>query len=136
MRLGFFLTNVGQAGNSSAILKIARRAEELRYDSLWVTERLLYALNPQTSYYGGPLPKSYKRVLGLIRTLRFVSGLTPNPQGSERHVFSGSIDQIDEDIQALKGFGSDELVLDVTFSADSQSEEGFMTNLERLHRLV
>ena len=302
MRLGFFLPNIGQAGNSSTILKIAKRAEELRYDSLWVTERLLYALKPQTSYYGGPLPEPYKRILDPLGTLTFVSALTsritlgtsvldlpfynpvllarqlatldvlsggrlrvgfgqgwskdeydaagasmkqrgeradeflkllttiwtsdpaefhgkyfqlpqsiiqpkpvqkphppiylaafapaalkrtatfangwmpvglpidtlktmveeirtlvreagrnpsdlkiitrynlsitPKPLGSDRHVFSGSIDQIAEDVKALKGFGPDELILDVTFSADSQSEEGFMTNLERLRLMV
>ncbi len=63
-------------GNAASVLKVAKRAEELGYDSLWVTERLLYPVNPQTSYYGGPLPEVYKRVLDPVGTLAFVAGQT------------------------------------------------------------
>jgi probable F420-dependent oxidoreductase len=55
---------------------VAKRAEELRYDGVWVTERLLYPVNPQTSYYGGPLPEPYKRVFDPLTTLAFVAGQT------------------------------------------------------------
>jgi probable F420-dependent oxidoreductase len=302
MRVGFFLPNIGQVGNANTIVKVARRAEELGYDSLWVTERLLYAVNPKTSYYGGPLPEAYKRILDPVGTLTFVStqtghialgtsvldipfynpvllarqlttldvlsngrlrvgfglgwsqdefdaaganmkergkradeflkilktiwtsdpaefhgkyfqlprsiilpkpiqkphppiymagfapaamkraatfasswmpvgvpvnalkssaeqirkmaqeagrnpadlkvaarynlSITSNPLGTDRHIFSGSLDQIREDVEALKDFGPDELILDVTFSEDSKTEEGFMKNLERIHKLI
>jgi probable F420-dependent oxidoreductase len=76
MRIGFFLPQVGPAANVDSITKAAKRAEELKYDSLWVTERLLYPTNPQTSYYGGPLPEPYKRVFDPVETLTFAAALT------------------------------------------------------------
>ena len=42
----------------------------------------------------------------------------------DRNFFSGSIVQIEKDFKAMKGFEPDELILDVTFSPDSQKEEG------------
>jgi len=131
MRVGFFLPNIGQVGNANTLVRVARRAEELGYDSLWVTDRLFYAVKPKTSFYGaGRNPADLK-----IAT-RYNLSITPKPLGSDRHIFSGSIDQIREDVEALKDFGPDELVFDVTFSADSQSEEGFLKNLERLHKFI
>lgn len=76
MRIGFFLPQVGPAANVDSIAKAAKRAEEVKYDSLWVTDRLLYPTNPQTSYYGGPLPEPYKRVFDPVETLTFVAALT------------------------------------------------------------
>ena len=76
MRIGFFLPQIGPAANVDSITNVAKRAEELRYDSLWVTERLLYPTNPQTSYYGGPLPEPYKRVFDPLETLTFAAAHT------------------------------------------------------------
>jgi probable F420-dependent oxidoreductase len=302
VRVGFFLPQIGPVSGADAIIKVAKRAEGLGYASLWVTERLLYPLKPQTSYYGGPLPEPYKRVFDPLATLAFVSAhtsrialgtsildmpyynpvilarqlttldnlsggrlkvgfgqgwskdehdaagasmkdrgpradefikvlrtiwttdpaefhgkyfelpqsiiqpkpsqkphppiylggfapavlkraatlsdgwmpvgarvdtlkstreqlrkmarnagrnpadlkiiarqnlhITPKPLGSDRNFFSGSIDQIGEDIKAMRSAEPDELILDVTFSPDSQNEEGFLRNLERLHLLT
>ncbi len=302
MRLGFFLPQIGTVANPSAIVRTAKRAEELGYDSLWVTERLLYPVEPQTSYYGGPLPEVYKRVFDPLETLTFASAhtsrialgtsvldipfynpillarrlttldvlsggrlrvgfglgwsvdeydatgaslkergkradeflkvlkiiwttdpaefhgkyfqlpksiiqpkpaqkphppiylaayapqalkraatladgwmpvgssieglkstssqlrsmakaagrnpgdlklvarynlsITPKPLGSDRHFFSGSLDQIKDDIKAVNDFGPDEVILDVTFSPDSQTEEAFISNLERIRKLI
>ena len=58
------------------IVKVANRAEELGYDSLWVTERLLWPIEPQTLYYGGPIPEVYKRVFDPIETLTFAAART------------------------------------------------------------
>ena len=41
MRLGFNLPQLGPAASPEAIIQVARRAEELGYDSLWVTDRLV-----------------------------------------------------------------------------------------------
>jgi len=76
MRVGFFLPQIGPAANVDSITKVAKRAEELRYDSVWVTERLLYPTNPQTSYYGNPLPEPYKRVFDPLETLTFAAAQT------------------------------------------------------------
>ena len=76
MRIGFFLPQIGPAADVDAIANVAKRAEELSYDSLWVTERLLYPTNPKTTYYGGPLPEPYKRVFDPLETLTFAAALT------------------------------------------------------------
>lgn len=76
MRIGFFLPQIGPVADLSTIVKVAKRSEELSFDSLWVTDRLLFPLNPQTSYYGHPLPEPYKRVFDPLETLTFVSALT------------------------------------------------------------
>jgi probable F420-dependent oxidoreductase len=57
---------------------VARRAEELGYDSLWVFDRLLYPLKLQTPYPAGDgsLPDLYRRVLDPVETLTFVAGQT------------------------------------------------------------
>lgn len=60
----------------SSIITVAKQAEKLGYDSLWVTERLLWAMEPQTSYYGGPIPDVYKRVFDPIETLTFAAAHT------------------------------------------------------------
>jgi probable F420-dependent oxidoreductase len=76
MKLGFFLPQMGQAAETPAIVRVAERAEELGYDSLWVTERILYPVNPKTSYFGGPLPDPYRRVFDPLTTLTFVAAKT------------------------------------------------------------
>jgi probable F420-dependent oxidoreductase len=76
LRIGFFLPQIGPASETSSIVRVAKRAEELRYDSLWVTERLLFPLKPQTSYYGHALPEVYKRVFDPLGTLTFVAAQT------------------------------------------------------------
>ena len=41
MKLGFILPQIGPAASAEAIVSLAKRAEEIDYDSLWVTDRLL-----------------------------------------------------------------------------------------------
>lgn len=79
MRTGFVLPHVGPAASPQAILHVAQRAEALGYDSVWVTERLLYPLKPQTPYPASPdgsLPEPYKVVLDPLETLTFVAAQT------------------------------------------------------------
>jgi probable F420-dependent oxidoreductase len=59
--------------------RVARRAEELGYDSVWVTERLLFPTNPQTPYMATPdgsLPEAYKISFDPIESLTYVAGQT------------------------------------------------------------
>ena len=79
MRIGFVLPHIGPAASPDAIVRVAQRAEALGYDSLWVTDRLLYPLNPQTPYGGTPdgtLPEPYKRVIDPVETLLFAAAHT------------------------------------------------------------
>ena len=47
MRVGFNLPESGPGVRPEAIVQVAKRAEELAYDSLWVWERLLYPIEPR-----------------------------------------------------------------------------------------
>ncbi len=47
VRLGFAVPQFGPRAGPDAILEVARKAEDLGYDSLWVAERLLYPRNPR-----------------------------------------------------------------------------------------
>ncbi len=79
MRVGFLLPQLGPVSSREAIVRVAKRAEELGFDSLWVVDRLLYPVKPQSKYPGTPdgsLPEQYKRVFDPLATLSFVAGQT------------------------------------------------------------
>ena len=61
MRYGFVLPQVGPMAGPEALITVARRAEELGYDSLWVTERLLFPLCPRSDYHPPPTARSRRR---------------------------------------------------------------------------
>lgn len=79
MRVGFTLPHIGPAASPAAIIQAAQRAEALGYHSLWVTERLLYPVAPQTPYPAtadGSLPASYRHVLDPLESLTFAAAYT------------------------------------------------------------
>ena len=79
MRLGYFLPQMGPAAGPDALTAVARRAEEIGYDSLWVTERLLFPLAPQVPYVASPdgsLPDVYRTVIDPLSALTYVAAQT------------------------------------------------------------
>ena len=78
MRLGFALPQIGPATGPDALVTVAKRAEELGYDNLWVLDRLLYPTDPKAPYpvADGILPALYKTVLDPLETLTFVAAHT------------------------------------------------------------
>jgi probable F420-dependent oxidoreductase len=79
MKIGFGLPNIGPIGSAESIAKVAKRAEELGYESLWTIERLLWPVNPQTPYPvtpDGHLPEKYKYSLDPLDTLTFAAAHT------------------------------------------------------------
>jgi len=79
MRLGFNIPNLGPAAGPENIVKVAQRAEALGYDTVWVTERLLWPINPQTPYAGTPdgsLPEEYKEQLDPLDALTYAAAHT------------------------------------------------------------
>jgi len=79
MKLGFTLPQLGPAATPEAMVHVAKRAEELGYDSLWVTDRVLFPIEPQTPYMGSPdgsLPDVYKIVLDPLESLTYVAAHT------------------------------------------------------------
>ena len=76
MRIGFGLPNIGPLGSPESVARVTQRAEELKYDSLWTIERLLWPLEPQTPYPvtpDGKLPEGYKYSLDPLDTLTFAA---------------------------------------------------------------
>ena len=79
MKAGILLPQTGEKIKKDDVLHVAKEAEKYGLDSVWVFERLVSALNPQTPYAGTPdgsLPTEYHNVLDPLETLSFVAGNT------------------------------------------------------------
>jgi probable F420-dependent oxidoreductase len=78
MRFGFALPQVGSAVGPEALVAVAKRAEDLGFDSLWVLDRILWPVNSQAPYPigDGSLPVQYKSVLDPLETLTFAAAHT------------------------------------------------------------
>ena len=79
MKLGFSLPMAGPWATPQNQILVAQRAEALGYHSIWVFQRLLYAIKPQNDYPplpGQPWPKSFERVMDPLVSLAFVAAVT------------------------------------------------------------
>jgi probable F420-dependent oxidoreductase len=79
MHLGFGLPMAGAWATPQNQLRVARAAEDLGYHSLWVFQRLLYALKPKNDYPplpGQPWPASFQSVMDPIVSLTWVAAAT------------------------------------------------------------
>ena len=76
MKVGITLPQVGQQATRENAIHTANLAEKEGFNSLWVFERLLWPLNPQTPYPGssdGSLPVESQIVLDPLETLTYVA---------------------------------------------------------------
>ncbi len=81
MKVGCTLPQTGALASRENLIRVAQRAEELGYDSVWVLERLLWAVNPRDPYSPSPdgsWPASFQNVFDPIETLTFVAAHTRN----------------------------------------------------------
>lgn len=79
MKLGFGLPVVGAWATPDNQVRVAQHAEALGYHSLWVLQRLLYALAPQNDYPpmpGQPWPRAFESVADPTVSLAYVAGVT------------------------------------------------------------
>ena len=79
MRIGYFLPQMGPAAGPDALISVAQQAEALGYDSLWVTERTLFPVDPAVPYVAsadGSLPDVYRDVIDPLTALAFVAAAT------------------------------------------------------------
>lgn len=79
MKVGISLPQLGPQASPDNLIRFARSAEELGYDSVWVLERLLWPLAPKEPYPAAPdgkLPETYQSVLDPLETLTFVAAHT------------------------------------------------------------
>ena len=70
----------------------------------------------------------------LVMVVRANLEITNKPLGDKRMIFTGTIEQIEEDIAGCKRIGAHELFFDPTFQA--QSLEEWLALMERLRKLV
>jgi probable F420-dependent oxidoreductase len=76
MKLGLTLPNLTSAATRQNVLTLARQAELLGYDSLWVTDRLLYPTQPRQLFMGRPWSDVYRYSLDPLDTLVFAAAVT------------------------------------------------------------
>src|SRR5262245_48806312 len=81
MKVGCTLPQSGALASPENLVRIAKRAEGLGYDSVWVFERLLWPTNPRDPYppsRDGSWPTSFRNVFDPIETLTLVAAQTRN----------------------------------------------------------
>ena len=61
--------------------------------------------------------------------------ITDKPLGTDRFIFSGSLEQIREDAQACAKIGAHELIYDVTFDPAARTISGWLGLMETLRKL-
>jgi probable F420-dependent oxidoreductase len=79
LKVGITLPQAGQQATRENIIHMAQNAESEGFDSLWVFERLLWPINPQTPYPATPdgsLPNEYQIILDPLETLTYVAAKT------------------------------------------------------------
>lgn len=79
MKIGVLLPQTGDNVKRDDVLYVAKESEKYNLDSIWVFERLLSALNPQSPYPAsadGSIPTEYHNVLEPLETLAFAAGNT------------------------------------------------------------
>jgi probable F420-dependent oxidoreductase len=79
LKIGILLPLAGQQATRGNIIQTAKLAEQEGFDSLWVFERLLWPLNPQTPYPATPdgsLPIEYQKVFDPLETLTYIAANT------------------------------------------------------------
>ncbi len=59
-----------------------------------------------------------------------------SPLGDERADFTGTLEQVAEDVATTREIGAAELVIDVQFSPDVHTADDYILRLEQLHPLV
>jgi alkanesulfonate monooxygenase SsuD/methylene tetrahydromethanopterin reductase-like flavin-dependent oxidoreductase (luciferase family) len=79
MKVGIVLPQTGQQATKDNVIELAQKSEKEGFDSLWVFDRLLWPLEPQTPYRGtadGSLPDDMQNVFDPLGTLIFVAAKT------------------------------------------------------------
>jgi alkanesulfonate monooxygenase SsuD/methylene tetrahydromethanopterin reductase-like flavin-dependent oxidoreductase (luciferase family) len=79
LKIGIVSPQFGQPATKENIVQTAKTAEQEDIDTLWVAERLLWPLNPQTPYPESPdgsLPVESQKVLDPLETLTYIAANT------------------------------------------------------------
>jgi endonuclease IV len=63
-------------------------------------------------------------------------GLTDKPLGKDRAIFTGSLEQISDDVRACAQIGASEIFFDPAFAPGGQSLDRWLSLLEQLHGMM
>src|SRR6266540_2338087 len=76
MKVGIRLPQTGKNAKLKNVIYLAEAADRNGFDSLWVLERLLWPISPQTQYPSGNFPQDWQIVLEPLELLSFVAAIT------------------------------------------------------------
>jgi probable F420-dependent oxidoreductase len=79
MKVGIRLPQTGEHAKPENVIRLAKLADKSGFDSLWVLERLLWPISPQTQYPSTPtgnFPQDWQNVLEPLELLCFVAAIT------------------------------------------------------------
>jgi probable F420-dependent oxidoreductase len=79
MKVGIRLPQTGKEAKLENIINLAKSADSACFDSLWVLERLLWPMSPQSRYPGTPsghFPEDWQNVFEPLELLSFVAAIT------------------------------------------------------------
>jgi alkanesulfonate monooxygenase SsuD/methylene tetrahydromethanopterin reductase-like flavin-dependent oxidoreductase (luciferase family) len=62
--------------------------------------------------------------------------LTEKPLGKDRAIFSGSLEQVSEDVRSCAKIGASEIFLDPTFAPGGQSLDRWLSLLEQMRGMM
>jgi len=72
----------------------------------------------------------------LVLIVRALMNLTPQPLGKDRGIFSGSFEQIADDVKACAAIGASEVFIDPAFGPDGQSLDHWLSLLDQCKALM
>ena len=72
----------------------------------------------------------------LAMVVHAVLEITEKPLGKDRAIFSGSLEQIREDVRGCAKIGADEVFFDPAFAPGGQSIDRWMSLLEQLQEMM
>ena len=79
MKVGIRLPQTGKPAKPENVIYLAEAADKSGFDSLWVLERLLWPITPQTKHPSTPtgnFPQDWQNVLEPLELLSFVAAVT------------------------------------------------------------
>ena len=80
MKIGLVVPQFGINATKENLIRFVQIAEQEGFESLWVYDRMLYAINPQQPYLGTPdkreWPEFFKNNLDPLATLAFIAANT------------------------------------------------------------
>src|SRR6476659_6451522 len=96
MKVGIRLPQTGEHAKPENVIYLAEAADKSGFDSLWVLERLLWPITPQTKHPSTPtgnFPQDWQNVFEPLELLSFVAAVT-NIYKTQLEEFKDSLEAV------------------------------------------